>query len=180
MRAFSPLMHRRIVLLALSFFALAAASLRAQDLYTRSELGAQFSTVQEAPPGGGSYAYPGFGGRIDLNLNRRLALEGQFDFFPGHAESLLYRQGGQTFQGVAGIRAKVIQTKRLSVFGLVRPGVIHFSDVLFYNGDPTTLYGTKSVNYFVLNLGGGFEYYMTNRWAFRADIERILQNASAQ
>jgi hypothetical protein len=168
-------MRRHQFVLALAFLfnslTLLAASSHAQDIYTRFEVGAQFSTVQEAPPGGGSYAYPGFGGRFDWNLNRRLAIESQVDFFPGHADSLLYRQGGQTLEAVVGIRAKVIQTRRFSVFGLVRPGVIHFSDVLYYNGDPNTLYGRKAVNYFALNLGGGFEYYMTHRWAFRADIE---------
>lgn len=175
MRPQTPFMRHRRVILPIGFsfilLTLLIANARAQDIYTRFEVGAQFSTVQEAPQGGGSYAFPGFGGRFDWNLNRRLALEGQVDFFPGHAESLLYRQGGRTLEGVFGLRAKVIQTRRLSVFGLVRPGVLHFSDVLFYNGDPTTLYGTKGVNYFVLNLGGGFEYYMTHRWAFRADIE---------
>jgi Outer membrane protein beta-barrel domain len=157
-----------------------ASPTSAQDIYTRFEFGAQFSTVQQAPPGGGSKAYPGFGGRFDWNLSRRLALEAQADFFPGHAESLLYRQGGQTFEAVVGIRAKVIQTRHWSVFGLVRPGVLHFSDVLFYNGDPTTVYGSKSVNYFVLNFGGGIEYYMAHRWALRADIEgnpNLVSNA---
>lgn len=153
----------------------------AQDIYTRFEFGAQFSTVRQAPPGGGGKNYPGFGGRFDWNLTRRLALEAQADFFPGHAGSLLYRQGGQAFEGVFGIRAKVIQARRLSVFGLLRPGVLHYSDVLFFNSDPNTLFGTKSATYFVFNFGGGIEYYMTHRWAFRADIEgnpNFVSNAS--
>lgn len=159
------------VFLALIILFVSSAAAQAQDIYTRFELGAQFSTIQQAPPGGGSKSYPGFGGRFDWNLNRRLAVESQIDFFPEHAAPLLYRQGGQSLQAVFGIRAKVVQTRRFAVFGLVRPGVLHFSDALFFNGDPTTLYGSKPVNYFVLNLGGGFEYYMTHRWALRADIE---------
>jgi hypothetical protein len=165
-----PSKYRR-VFLALIFISLTSVAAHAQDIYTRFELGAQFSTIQQAPPGGGSKSYPGFGGRFDWNLNRRLAIESQIDFFPEHAAPLLYRQGGQSLQAVVGIRAKVVQTRRFAVFGLVRPGVLHFSDVLYLNGDPSTLYGSKSVNYFVLNLGGGFEYYVTHRWALRADIE---------
>jgi hypothetical protein len=150
---------------------LTASALHAQDIYTRFELGGQFSTIRQSPPGGGGKNYPGFGGRFDWNLTRRLALETQIDFFPEHSESLLYKQGGQTLQAVFGIRAKVIQTRRFAVFGLVRPGLFHFTDVLYYNSDPNTLVGTRGANYFVLNLGGGIEYYMTHRWALRADIE---------
>jgi len=50
-----------------------------------------------------------------LNLNRRLAFESQLDFFPEHAVPLLSIQGGQTLQAVFGVRAKVIQTRRVSV-----------------------------------------------------------------
>jgi len=123
-------MRRFLVFFSLCFL---ATAVRGQDIYTRTEFGAEFSTIRQAPPGGGGKNYPGFGGRFDWNLTRRLALETQVDFFPEHSGELFYRQGGQTLQAVAGIRAKVIQTRRLSVFGLVRPGVFHFTDVLFEN-----------------------------------------------
>jgi hypothetical protein len=147
----------------------AVVAVRAQDTYTRAEIGAEFSTIRQTLPGGGAKNYPGFGGRFDWNLTRRLAIESQVDFFPEHSGSVIYKQGGQTLQAVAGLRAKVIQTRRLSVFGLVRPGVIRFTDVLYYRGYPAT--GVKPFTYFVLNLGGGLEYYLSDRWALRADIE---------
>jgi Outer membrane protein beta-barrel domain len=147
----------------------AVVAVRAQDAYTRTEIGAEFSTIRQTLPGGGAQNYPGFGGRFDWNLTRRLAIESQVDFFPEHSGSVLYKQGGQTLQAVAGLRAKVIQTRRLSVFGLVRPGMIHFTDVLYYTAYPAT--GVKPFTYFVLNLGGGLEYYLSDRWALRADIE---------
>jgi Outer membrane protein beta-barrel domain len=149
----------------------AVVGAHAQDTYTRTEIGAEFSTVRQTLPGGGAKNYPGFGGRIDWNLTRRLAIESQVDFFPEHSGSVIYKQGGQTLQAVAGLRAKVIQTRRLSVFGLVRPGMVHFTDVLYYTGDPTTITGVKPFTYFVLNIGGGLEYYLSDRWALRADIE---------
>ena len=98
----------RRAFLALVSISLSSAAAHAQDIYTRFEWGAQFSTIQQAPPGGGSKSYPGFGGRFDWNLNRRLAIESQIDFFPEHAAPLLYRQGGQSLQAVFGIRAKVV------------------------------------------------------------------------
>jgi hypothetical protein len=142
----------------------------AQDSYSRIELGAEFSTVRETPYGGRGQNFPGFGGRFDWNFNRRLALEAQVDFFPGHAEPLFLNQGGQTLEAVFGLRAKVIQTKRLAVFGLIRPGLLHFSDVLSYNTNPDGTNATKSSTNFTLSLGGGLEYYVSPRWVLRADI----------
>jgi len=100
-----------------------------------------------------------------------LAFESQVDFFPENSLPLNLVQGGQTLQAVFGIRAKVIQTRRLSVSGLVRPGLLHFSGVEVLGTGPTVSFATQPATYFVLNLGGGIEYYPTPRWVFRADIE---------
>ncbi|HEY2121562.1 MAG TPA: outer membrane beta-barrel protein [Candidatus Acidoferrum sp.] len=149
---------------------LAALGSFAQDQTTRVEIGGEFGTIRQTPDGGGGKNFPGFGGRFDWNFNRRLALEGEVDYFPEHAEALFLVQGGQTLQAVFGLRAKVIETRRLSVFGLIRPGLLHFNDVLSYNTNPDATYQTKSPTYFELNLGGGIEYYVSPRWALRADI----------
>jgi hypothetical protein len=155
------------LLLVLGFFA-ASPSL-AQDQYTRIELGGQFSTIALTNSAGQGAITPGFGARFDWNFNRRLAFESEVDFFPEHRVPLPYVQGGQTLQAVFGIRAKVIQTRKLSVFGLVRPGLFHFTDTLFLSSNAST-YVRQPATYFVLNLGGGLEYYATPRWVFRADI----------
>lgn len=150
---------------------LAAWPLLAQDNYTRFEFGAQYSTARLTNYDLGATNYSGFGGRFDWNLNRRLALETQIDFFPEHLVPLLSIQGGQTLQAAFGVRAKVIQTRRLSVFGLVRPGFFHFTDVLYFNSGSTTGYSEQPQTHFALNIGGGIEYYLTPRWTLRADIE---------
>ena len=154
----------------LMLLGLLALPLCAQENHTRFELGAQFSTIQETPSGGGSQSYPGFGGRLDLNLTRRLALETEVDFFPQHTPPLFRVQGGQSFQAVFGVRAKVVQTRRISVFGLLRPGLLHFTDTLDFNSTPSTQFKDTPATYFQLNLGGGFEYYPSERWVLRADI----------
>ncbi len=158
----------RLIVLTLVF--LAARCCFAQDNYTRIELGAEFSTIRQTPVGGGGENFPGFGGRLDWNFSRRLALEGQVDFFPEHSAPLFLTQGGQTLQVALGLRAKVIQTRRFSVFGLIRPGLFHFNDVLSYNSNPDGSVATKSPTYFELNLGGGLEYYISPSWVLRADI----------
>lgn len=150
---------------------LAAPPLRAQDNYTRVELGVQYSTARLTNSNLGATDYSGFGGRFDWNFNRRLAFESQVDFFPEHAQPLLSIQGGQTLQAVFGVRAKVIQTRRLSVFGLIRPGFFHFTDVLYFNSNSPTSFAEQPETHFVLNLGGGIEYYLNPRWVLRADLE---------
>jgi hypothetical protein len=165
---FGPRSIARFIALTLVFLAPCCCS--AQDNYTRIELGTEFSTIRQTPVGGGGENFPGFGGRLDWNFSRRLALEGQVDFFPEHAAPLFLTQGGQTLQAVFGLRAKVIETRRLSVFGLIRPGLFHFNNVLTYNTNPDGISATKSPTYFELNLGGGLEYYVSPRWVLRADI----------
>jgi len=150
---------------------LATPPLRAQDNYTRVEFGAQYSTARLTNSNLGATDYSGFGGRFDWNFNRRLAFESQLDFFPEHAIPLLTIQGGQTLQAVFGIRAKVIQTRRISVFGLIRPGLFHFTDVLYFNSNSATGFAEQPETHFVLNLGGGIEYYLSPRWVLRADLE---------
>ncbi len=151
-------------------FLLAATGVSAQDHYTRFEFGAEYSFVRLTTPQLGAANYSGFGGRFDWNLNRRLALETQFDFFPEHLRPLISIQGGRTLQGVFGVRAKVVQTRRVSVFGLVRPGFFHFTDVLYSHPSSSTGYSTQPETHFALNIGGGLEYYASPRWVLRADI----------
>jgi len=167
-------MHKRVRLsgfCVLFFSHFVALAIHAQESYTRFEFGTQYSTVRLTNSNLGATNYSGFGGRFDWNLNRRLALESQIDFFPEHARPLLSIQGGQTLQAVFGLRAKVIQTRRLSVFGLIRPGFFHFTDVLYFNSSSTTGFALQPETHFALNLGGGLEYYLNPRWVLRADIE---------
>jgi len=150
---------------------LAGLSAFAQDNYTRVEFGAQYSTARLTNSHLGATDYSGFGGRFDWNFNRRLAFESQLDFFPENTQPLLSIQGGKTLQAVFGVRAKVIQTRRFSVFGIIRPGVFHFTDVLYFNSNSPTGFAQQPETHFVLNLGGGIEYYPNPRWVLRADLE---------
>ena len=153
------------------FLLLTAITLFAQDNYTRFELGVQYSFIRLTTPNLGAANYSGFGGRFDWNLNRRLALESQLDFFPEQLVPLLSIQGGQTIQAVFGIRAKVVQTRHISVFGLVRPGLFHFTDALRSDASSSTGFSTHPETHFAMNIGGGIEFYPSPHWVLRADIE---------
>jgi hypothetical protein len=166
-----PSIRRFSLIIWLVVMVLQAQPLRAQHEYSRFELGAQYSTFEGTNASFHRAALSGFGGRFDWNLTRRLALESQLDFFPEHGASLLLVQGGRTTQAVFGVRAKVIQTRRFSVFGVLRPGLLHFTDVQALSSQSNTLFTSQPATYFVLNLGGGIEYYPSTRWILRADIE---------
>jgi hypothetical protein len=151
-----------------SFFPLVRPAY-AQDSYSRFELGAQYSTIRETNYSFEGTNFSGVGGRFDWNLTRRLAFESQVDFFPENAMPLPLVQGGQTLQAVFGIRAKVIQSQHFAIFGLVRPGLLHFTGVEALSTEGSDV--DRPATYFVLNLGGGIEFYPSPRWVLRFDIE---------
>lgn len=153
---------------ALVIAALAGAgAAEAQEQYSRWEIGGQVSTIRLLNHSGDGGIRPGFGARADFNFTRRLALEGQFDFFPGQAPAFVLEQGGRTWMGVLGIRAKAIQTRRFAAFGLLRPGILHFTGV----AAPTAPLSFKPANYLAVNVGGGMEFYPWRRWIARVDVE---------
>jgi hypothetical protein len=160
-----------VVGFAILFSFFCALPTRAQDQYSPVELGAQFSTIRETNNEKQAENFVGFGGRFDWNLSRRLAFESQIDFFPKEGIPLPLVQGGRTTQAVFGLRAKVIQTHRITVFGLIRPGLLHFTGVDVLSAQNPGTYTTQPATRFVLNIGGGIEYYPTPRWILRADIE---------
>jgi hypothetical protein len=168
-------MRRRSVpyslgLLALLFSALIVPAARAQEEYSRFEVSGQFSLIRLLDSSGNAQSHLGFGGRLDINLTRRLALESQLDFFPGHASPFLQQQGGHALQAVFGIRGKVIQSKHFAIYGLLRPGLIHFEKVAIFSSTLPLTFTTRPATYFLVNLGGGIEFYPAPRVIARFEV----------
>ena len=145
---------------------------RAQENYSRMEIGGQFSAIGLLNSSAGVGIWEGFGGRIDFNISRRLAFETQIDYFPQFVPTRFLEQGGQTLHFATGLRGKVLQSRRFSVYGLIRPGFIHFTDAQLLAGPPGSTPGTKSspATYYALNLGGGMEFYFSKRWVARFEL----------
>lgn len=161
-RWFFPLVLLNAILLA--------PPARAQQEYSRLEVNGQYSLIRLLDAAGNAQSHSGFGGRLDINLTRRLALESQLDLFPGHASPLLQQQGGYALQAVFGVRGKVIQTKHFAVFGLLRPGFLHFEKVPIFSAALPPTFTTRPATYFLVDLGGGIEFYPTPRWITRFEI----------
>lgn len=162
---------RRVLILFFCAFGFCAARACAQEQYSRWEVGGYFTTFRPLNQNDRLRFTPGFGASLDYNLNRRLAIDTQVDFFPQYHPSQLQKQAGTTMEALFGIRGKAIQTKRWAVYGLLRPGLVHF-DGLFVETDatPAAVIFKAPANYFVLNLGGGVEYYLAKRLVARFEI----------
>jgi len=160
--------------LAMSSFLLALKipTARAQQEYSPVEIGAQFSGNGLLNSRGDVGYWGGYGGRFAYNMSHRLAFEAQIDYFPQFAPTRFLEQGGQTLHFSAGLRGKVVQSKHFSVFGLIRPGFIHFTDTQLLTGPPGSSPGVKiaPATYFSLNLGGGVELYPSPRWILRLEL----------
>jgi hypothetical protein len=157
-------------LLALLFSALLVPAAHSQEEYSRFEVSGQLSLIRLLDPSSNAQSHFGFGGRLDINLTRRLAFESQIDFFPQPASPLLQSQGGKTLQALFGIRGKVIQSKRFAIYGLLRPGLIHFERVRAFSPNPPSFFTTRPATYFLQNLGGGIEFYPSPRLIARFEI----------
>jgi hypothetical protein len=145
-----------------------ARELRAQEEYSRFEVGGEFAAFRGASNANGDVSfYSGLGGRFAWNLNRRLAFEAEVDGTPQRMFTNFTLQGGRALSAVVGVRAKILQSEHFSLFGLLRPGVLHFGAV--GHGD-APFADRRAENFFTLNLGGGIEYYPSPRWILRFDI----------
>jgi len=139
-----------------------------QSDYSRSEISLQAGTIHFYNASGISY-FLGVGGRYDFNLNRRLAFETQVEFFPSDIRPIYQYRGGKTVHIVSGVRAKAYQSKRYAVFGLIRPGLLVFSDVPQFSAGATGVkHGAQGD--FAPNLGGGVEFYPTPRLITRFEL----------
>ncbi|HVS87690.1 MAG TPA: hypothetical protein VHF01_05665 [Candidatus Acidoferrum sp.] len=168
-------MHRRSVpyalgLLALLFSALIVPAACAQEEYSRFEVSGQLSLIRLLDSSSSAQSHLGFGGRLDINLTRRLAFESQVDFFPPPASPFLRERGGRALQALFGIRGKVLRSKHFAVYGLLRPGLIHFEKVGAFSPTPPSFFTTRPATYFLINLGGGIEFYPSPRLIARFAI----------
>lgn len=152
--------------------------------HSRFEIGGQFSGIRLLNSSGRVVTSPGFGGRFDFNLNRRLALEARLDFFPQDAAIRYQSQGGKSLQFASGVRGKFMETRRFAVYGIVLPGLLHFTNAItsftttMVPGTNPPLTIVNSVNaaatHFALDLGGGLEFYPTRRLVTRVEFSGDL------
>ncbi|MGH9939523.1 MAG: outer membrane beta-barrel protein [Blastocatellia bacterium] len=150
---------------------------RAQDGTPRVETGVHFSLIRS--PRLDSTA-PGVGGRITINLNDHVAVEGEINFFPRDLSGPVSLSGQQT-QGLFGLKAGA-RSNRAGIFGKVRPGYVRFGQApvpitcIAVFPQPFACWLADGRTAFALDLGGVAEFYPSRRTVVRFDLGDTIVN----
>lgn len=117
----------------------------------------------------------GFGGRATLNLNSRVAVEGELNFFPRELD----RHSGNRLQGLFGVKAGQ-RWEKFGLFAKARPGFMRFGEVsepfvcAAILPQPLTCLLARGKTEFALDLGGVVELYPSKRTVVRFDLGDTL------
>jgi hypothetical protein len=159
----------------------------AQSEEQKVEVGAQFSVLgRGAAPLFDTTTGIGGGGRVTVNLTKRLALEGELNYFPSAGFYNVRR-----FQGQFGVKSG-FRFDRFGVFGKVRPGFINAKyDFRRFCSPPPCPPGalcilpsclpdafTTSDTRASLDVGGVVEFYSFKRITVRFDAGDTIVNRS--
>jgi hypothetical protein len=136
------------------------------------EIGAQFSTMRLS---GADATDTGIGGRAAWNISDNTAFEGAFDFFLT-GDSVVER-GGRKVVGLVGPKIGW-RGSRIGLFGKARTGFARVSEgrqvgvCIQIFPQPSSCYASQTR--LVLDLGGVFEFYPSNRTAVRIDVGDLI------
>lgn len=117
----------------------------------------------------------GFGGRATFNLNSRVAVEGELNFFPRELDSHV----GNRLQGLFGVKAGQ-RWEKFGLFAKARPGFIRFSDVSSRIACPAVIPAplgcllASGKTEFAMDIGGVAEFYPSKRTVVRVDLGDTL------
>lgn len=115
---------------------------------------------------------PGIGAWFTLTMLGPLALDAQLDWFPKREAITYESQGGATLKLTAGTRGTFMQSRRVRVHGIMRTGIIRFSETMTGHEDGSRTIGPKT--HLAIDLGGGVEFFPGSRWTPRIDYLTTL------
>lgn len=151
---------RTTLILALLVVAVGA---QAQDATPRVEVGPHFSLfgVQYWPidVGGGAH--------VTVALTPLVAIETRVRAF-GNEPFPSAERGGRTVQLFSGARATFVSHGPVTIYGLLMPGLIHYSDVVT-NVDRDTI-AVGAATHFAIDMGLGASIRLHDRWSVSADL----------
>lgn len=168
-------------------------SVQAQTEVPKIEIGGHYSYLSLGSFGlsFGSSATPrtddfmqaerGAGGRVTFNLTTRIAVEGEINFFRNSRKlsipSGIFFSEYSKEPGIQGLFGPKIgiRTKRVGLFGKVRPGFLRYTSKARFDGPtnvpaPVLRFEYRDTAGFALDLGGVVEFYPSRHTVFRFDI----------
>jgi hypothetical protein len=108
----------------------------------------------------------GVGGRIGYNVNRYVAVEAEFNYFPEKNFNEVFQDRREQF--FAGVRVGK-RWEKAGVFAKLRPGVMHFDEIPFHTVCGGGGCRDKAEDTLALDAGAVVEYYPTSRTILRFD-----------
>jgi len=143
-----------------------SAGVSAQEISRPLEIGVQFSSL--GLDRSNTTGVAGIGLRVDVRLTRRLDVEGRVMWFPVEATTEFEAQGGRTGQFALGVRGRFFKSRRASVYGVLLPELLHFTNAVIGFDGPEPIFG--GATHFALDWGIGGEFYVTSRWTAHAEF----------
>ena len=153
-------------LLIIIIFAPAAV---AQSKKDKIEIGVQSTSLTLfGPDFPGDVTHAGVGGRVTYNINRSIAAEAEFNFFP--QQHFILSAEGRGIQGQFGVKLGK-RFEKFGIFAKVRPGFLSVGNVFSLQPGPLNLstFNTKLErrNFFTIDIGGVLELYPSRRTVVR-------------
>jgi hypothetical protein len=147
----------------------------AQTRTTPFQIAGEFSVLGLDRDYPASTGTAGFGLRTEFTLASHVEVETRVIWFPAELQQEFQAQGGQTLQAAAGIRGKLWSSSRVSIYGLLLPGLLHVSNTVVSQKGVQSVSG--GATHFSLDTGVGVEWYVGNRWTAHFETSRPLYGA---
>jgi hypothetical protein len=140
---------------------------QSQSETPKVEIGAHYTLLRISGFGGSDATDNGVGGRITFNINDKVGIEGEYNFFPegrlNFANLSTVLDSNRT-QGLFGVKYAIARSNSAGIFVKGRPGFMRFSQ-----GTPAA--GTSSnETQFAFDYGGIVELYPSRAIALRFDV----------
>jgi hypothetical protein len=131
------------------------------------EIGAHYTLLRISGFGANDATDSGVGGRITYNINSKVGIEGEYNFFPEgrlNFATLSTVLDSDRTQGLFGVKYAIARSNSAGLFLKGRPGFMRFSQ-----GTPAA--GTSSsATQFAFDYGGIVELYPSRAIALRFDV----------
>jgi hypothetical protein len=120
----------------------------------------------------------GFGGRVGFAATRLFTFEGELNFFPSDVPDA-FPVSSSRFEGLFGVKVGP-RFDRFSVFGKARPGFVQFGEAnepvicILIFPPPLSCVLAEGETVFALDLGGGIEFFPSERTLLRFDVSDLM------
>ncbi|HZF41621.1 MAG TPA: outer membrane beta-barrel protein [Blastocatellia bacterium] len=135
------------------------------------EIGAHYTLLRISGFGSNDATDSGVGGRVTYNVNSKVGIEGEYNFFPEgrlNFATLSTVLDSNRTQGLFGVKYAIARSNSAAIFAKARPGFMRFSQ-----GTPAV--GTSSnETQFAFDYGGVVELYPSRAIALRFDVGDTL------